>query len=338
MTGWINYVTSSGALDPMKGYSANFGTSPVAMTVSLNGTVTNGNQTISLANHNRTYSQGYTLVGNPYPSPIDWNSSNWVKTNVDDAIYFFDASSPGGNAAANDSLQYQGTYSSYINGYSTGGASNIIAAMQAFFVHVPLAPGTGSLTFTNGVRVVDQNPVFKSAMLAPAPQLRISAGFSGTKADAALLYFNDLATLGWEGTLDALKMMNTDYRVPNLYFRSPDGKNLSINAIPFPQDSLTRIPLGLRVAQSGTVTIQIENREQVPAGLHIYLEDKQKGTLSELQQNSPSGILLNAGIYENRFDLLFSYSVLNSVPPSSAEEKFIPTLFSAGFLENNEKR
>jgi hypothetical protein len=174
---------------------------------------------------------------------------------------------------------------------------------------------------------VDQNPVFKSALLAPAPQLRLSAGFSGTKADAAVLYFNDLATLGWEGTLDALKMMNTDYRVPNLYFRSPDGKNLSINAIPFPQDSLTRIPLGLRVAQSGTVTIQIENREQVPAGLHIYLEDKQKGTLSELQQNQPSGILLNAGIYENRFDLLFSYSVLTSVPPSSAEEKFtiVPT-------------
>jgi hypothetical protein len=327
MTGWIKYVNSSGVLDPMKGYSANFGSSPAVVTVNLTGTVTNGNQTVNLANHDRTYSQGFNLVGNPYPSPIDWNSPNWVKTNVDNAIYFFDASTPGANAAANDSLQYQGTYSSYVNGVSNNGATNIIAAMQAFFVHVPLAQGTGSLTFTNGTRVTAKTPVFKSAKLTAAPQLRISAGFSGAKADPAVLYFNDLATPGWEGTLDALKMMNTDYRVPNLYFQSPDGKNLSINAIPFPQDSLTRIPLGLRLAQSGTVSIRIENGEQMLAGLHIYLEDKQTGTLVELKQNQPGELMLNAGVYENRFDLLFSYSVLTSVPDTPAEEMFtiIPT-------------
>ena len=53
------------------------------------------------------------LVGNPYPSAIDWDaSSGWTKTNIDNAIYFFKASGTD---------QYGGTYSSYVNGVSSDG-------------------------------------------------------------------------------------------------------------------------------------------------------------------------------------------------------------------------
>ena len=50
-----------------------------------------------------TYTKGFNLVGNPYPSAIDWDAaSGWTKTNIDNAVYYFKAS-------ATD--QYGGTYS-----------------------------------------------------------------------------------------------------------------------------------------------------------------------------------------------------------------------------------
>ncbi|MCK7531371.1 MAG: hypothetical protein MZV63_10205 [Marinilabiliales bacterium] len=127
--GWLNYNNSLNLLNPAGGYAANFGSNPAPKTVDITGIVNNGNISVTLNNHNNTYTQGMNLVGNPYPSPIDWASvAGWTKSNIDDAIYFFKASTTD---------QYGGTYSSYVAGISTGGADmNIIPSMQGFFVHV----------------------------------------------------------------------------------------------------------------------------------------------------------------------------------------------------------
>ncbi|MEI8049463.1 MAG: hypothetical protein WCI92_18935, partial [Bacteroidota bacterium] len=118
-TGWLKYVTTSNLLIPMKGYAANFGSSAVVKTVGVTGVVTNGIMTAqTLYNHNRIYTKGFNLAGNPYPSPINWDAGNgWTKTNVDNAIYLFDAGSTN---------QYTGTYSSYINGTSSNGIASAI--------------------------------------------------------------------------------------------------------------------------------------------------------------------------------------------------------------------
>ena len=109
-------------------------------TVDVTGVVNNGNLSVTLYNHNNTYTQGFNLVGNPYPSPIDWNASaGWTKTNIDNALYYFKASTTD---------QYGGTYSTYINGISSDGVvNNIIPSMQGFFIHVSdgTCPVTGTL-------------------------------------------------------------------------------------------------------------------------------------------------------------------------------------------------
>jgi hypothetical protein len=325
MSGWVKYVNPSGLLIPMHGYSANFGTIPSAVTMSLSGTVNNGSLgQLTLTNHNMTYTDGFNLIGNPYPSPIDWNSPSLVKTNVDEAIYFFNASSPGNKP---DSLQYEGTYSSYVNDQSTtGGPTNFIPAMQAFFVRVSTTSPVGSITFNNGCRVSDLHAVFKSAHFTYTPLLRLKAGFDGNFSDPAVIYFNDFATPSFDGKLDALKMMNTDHRVPNLYFKSADSKNLSINAIPFPTDSITRIPLGLRLSQDGRISLEIADSEQMLPGYRIYLEDSPKGIYTELRSNQPYYIPLKAGIYENRFSIVFSLKELTSgIPGENDKFVLVPT-------------
>jgi hypothetical protein len=113
-------------------------------------------------------------VGNPYPSPIDWNAvGGWTKTNVDNAIYFFS------NGTVS---QYTGTYSSYVNGVSSNGvAGNIIAAMQGFFIHVSNGtfPVSGLLAVNNTARNLNPTTVFFDYTVpqAPSPFIRLSAGF-----------------------------------------------------------------------------------------------------------------------------------------------------------------
>ncbi len=205
----------------MQGYAANFGSVSAAKTVDITGVVNNGNLSITLYNHDSTYTKGFNLVGNPYPSPINWDAaSGWTKTNIDNALYYFKAGTTD---------QYTGTYSTYINGISSDGlATNIIPSMQGFFVHVSNGafPVTGTLGITNNVRTNDLTHAFLKSMKADTlPLLRISAGFAdnGTPFDPAVIYFDSSATQLFDKNLDALKLMNTDILVPNLYSLTSDS-------------------------------------------------------------------------------------------------------------------
>ena len=324
--GWIKYIEPAGQLAPMHGYAVNLGPDPASTTLSITGTVNNGTLVpITLTNHSHTYTNGFNLIGNPYPSPIDWDAaSGWTKTNVDNAIYFFNASGTGADAPANDSLQFQGTYSSYVNGIPSGNADNIIPAMQGFFVHVStIHPVDATIIFNNGIRVNNLNPVFKSMNLNQRSLLRLNAGFEdeGMPADPAVIYFDDMATPSFDRDLDALKMMNTDARVPNLYALSQDGQKLSISGIPY-TDSISRIPLGLKTALNGWVTFNAPEIDQMPSGLNIYLVDAITRTNHDLKANPKYRVYLKAGGYVNRFSLVFSYTELTLPPLIIDAEKF----------------
>jgi fibronectin-binding autotransporter adhesin len=238
---------------------------------------------------------------------IDWASSaGWTKSNIDDAIYFFKAS-------ATD--QYGGTYSSYVAGVSTGGANmNIIPSMQGFFVHVSNGafPVTGSLGLTNSVRVTDLSHPFtkKKGIDNSIPLLRLSAAYSDdlTSADPSVIYFDEKAAEGFDGQLDALKLMNTDLKVPNLYAVTPEGIKLSINALPLLDDDSCKVPLGLKLNRTGngTIIIKILEVDESLTGRRIYLSDIFAGTEQDLLPDKEFTVFLEKGEYLNRFFLNFS--------------------------------
>jgi hypothetical protein len=304
--GWVNYTNPSGLLAPLAGYAVNFGTSSAALTVSLRGVVSN--HTVSagtLYNHNMVFTQGFNLVGNPYPSPIDWNSAGgWTKTNIDNAVYFFS------NGTVN---QYTGTYSSYVNGVSSNGiAGNIIAAMQGFFVHVSNGsfPVAGLLAVNNTARNLNPNTIFLgyTVPVAPSPFVRLSAGFydEGPDGDPAAFYFNSASTGLFNKRLDALKLMNTHIGIPNLYAVSTDMEKLSIDALSEVFDSVETIPLGLTTAKDGWISFRATDIENMPDGLYVYLSDVKTGIRQDLQHGPPYRLYLASGEYTNRFFLNFS--------------------------------
>lgn len=304
-TGFVKYTDKTGLLDPLTGYTANLGPLLEPKTVSITGVVNNNTiSPVTLYNHNQPYTLGFNLMGNPYPSPIDWNiSEGWERTNIDDAIYYFDAGTTN---------QYTGTYSSYINGVSSNGiAGNVIAAMQGFFVHVSNGayPVTASLSINNNARVNNLIPNFhRDPAPVTAPLLRITAAFPDkrTIADPVVVYFDNNATRAFDPAMDALKLMNTDSLVPSLYALSSNAKPLSICAWPVPEDSADVIPLGLQVKQAGWITFNTTSIERMPPGKKVYLYDAKTGRRQDLQLLPQYRVLLDAGKYEDRFSLVFS--------------------------------
>jgi hypothetical protein len=292
------------------------------LTLSTSGTVNNGNVTMTLYNHNKTYTQGFNLVGNPYPSPIDWDASGWQKTNMDGSIYFFHS---GGTD------QYTGTYTSYVNGIGDG--SNIIPSMQGFFVHVnALYPSAGTLGFTNSVRTTHPNPTFKAAKIDDRVILRFAANFETKNAteDVAIIYFDNSANLQFDRDKDALKMLNTDLLVPNLYSITAETKRLAINGMPLPTDSLTRIPLGLNTLSDGWITFKADDISRLSSSLNIYLVDKEKGVTQDLRSTPEYRFYLKSGTYNQRFSLIFSIAELNLM--NIKAEKMFSITSSSSYL------
>jgi len=338
-SGWVSYSTASNLLVRLSGYAVNFGNSHNPRTVDVTGVVNNGNISVTLQNHNYTYTKGFSLAGNPYPSPIDWDLVSLGNTNIDNGISLFKAS-PGD--------QYTGTYSSYVGGtgVSTGGTNlDIIPSMQGFFVHVtngPPYPVTGTLNMTNSVRIVNFDQPFAAKKGSESKSsiilLRLTARYSDDMvySDPMVLYFNEKGTPEYDGQLDALKLLNTDLQTPNLYSVAPDGSIMSINALPPITADFTQIPLGLKLNRSagGTINFKIQDIDPSLTGMRIYLSDIIAGTEQNLLPDQVYTVTLPKGEYLNRFYLNFSNLTTSDQEITDKPEIF--RIYSSGNLLKTE--
>jgi len=312
-SGWTDYTSTTGILTPMLGYAANFGTATTPKTVDMTGVVNNNTVTSPiLYNHNQPYTLGFNLAGNPYPSPVDWDAAEgWTRTNIDNAVYYFNAGTTS---------QYKGSYSSYINGISSDGtANNIIPAMQGFFVHVSNGtyPVAATFSINNNARINNFTTAFHRKTTPPLLRLSTSFADENLSGDAVTIYFDDAATPAFNQATDALKIMNTDPQIPSLYLFSKDAAKLSIRSLPYLHDSAS-VQLGLASEKTGWITFTIQDIEQMPFGLHIYLRDVKTGILQDLQRNPHYRVQLEAGEYEQRFSLVLSEKELEN--PQSKNE------------------
>jgi hypothetical protein len=257
-------VTSDN-LENVKGYDVYFSQ---ADTVVFSGQFNTGYQQIMLSNtdgNELPAHEGWNLVGNPYPSAIDWDAtSGWNKTNVENAIYIWD--------------ETQSNYKTYVNGLSINGGSRYIPPMQGYFVRVS-AHGATQLSMNNAVRVVTTESRFK----------RTSSGNEGIKLtirgngyyDETIIALRDNATTGYDTSYDAYKKFTDNTNVPQLFSRSENNDALAINSLPTGTEYL-QIPLGLVTTAPGSFTFTTEGVIENSNGSTIYLEDKQTGNFVDL--------------------------------------------------------
>ena len=313
----------------MHGYAANFGSSDPPLLFDVTGVVNNGSLSTTLFNHNNIYSQGFNLVGNPYPSPIDWDApSGWTRINIDNALYYFEASSTD---------EYGGNYVTYIDGVSSNGlATNLIPSMQGFFVHVSDGtwPVTGTIAVNNNVRITDLTQPLTKSDINSQSLLRLTAEFSDDtlSVDPVVVYFDEKATDKFDGQLDALKLMNTDLMVTNLYTIGPDGVKLSISSLPVISDTLYKVPLGLKIYRDGDVVFKLGSLEGDLADMDIFISDIVANLNQELLPDKNYKVNLKEGQFDNRFFLNFR-NIGTGITDRTIGDEFFNIYSSHGILK-----
>jgi hypothetical protein len=137
-----------------------------------------------------------------------------------------------------------------------------------------------------------------------------------------VIYFDEKAQTGFDTYLDALKLMNTDFNVPNLYAFGTDGTILSIDALPESQDSIRRVPLGLKANIDGKIVFRIIDLVEDLPWDKIYLTDMASGSENDLLNNKEYMVNLEAGEYKNRFFLNLMRKAVEPPDTSTNNEPF----------------
>ncbi len=230
--------------------------------ITYSGTMNNGSfgSTDNLTrNTSGSGDEGWNMVGNPYPSSIDWDaSSGWSNANIDDAIYIIN----------------NGTWASYIGTTGTNGGSRYIAPGQGFFVRVSSGNTTGTLQMDDDVRKNNNTSFLKARETFDFVKLALS-GLDRT--DETVIRFLEESTNDFDSQYDAYKKFATDGEIPQLYSHSDE--EYSINSV----QSAESMPLGLKCALSSEFTIVVVEYENIQ---YLWLEDQQTATLTDLTTES----------------------------------------------------
>ncbi len=206
--------------------------------------------------------EGWNLVGNPYPSGIDWNHQSWEKHNIDGSVYVFDG------------VQYLVWSGSGNFGSLTDG---IIPSMQAFFVKAnDIKP---SLILSNESRVYGV-----SSYKDPIPNNLLELSIEGNGySDKTYINFHLDGKIGYDSGFDAYKIKGIS-AAPQLYSFN-NGNIMSINVLP-ELVSDTTISIGIEVGNNTEFVIQASKLESFDPDVEIYLEDKLQNHILNLRVQS----------------------------------------------------
>lgn len=270
-----------------------------AATITFSGTSfnTGSQQTNGLTRTTDTTDPGYHLVGNPYPSYIDWEAASTTKTNLSSTIWY----------RTNKSLVYYfETYNAAghigTNASGNGTVTRYIPPMQSFWVKVE--SGTGSLGFTNAGRSHESGT---NRLKAPSVKnenqkiLRIQVS-NGQNMDETILYADDNASNNFD-TYDSQKKTNRNKSVPEIYSLQENEK-LVINGLNSFQP-LKIYPLGFTTGETNEFSLQVTELSNFDSDTRICLRDELEKTEFDLTSFLPYHFSSNKITDSDRFSIIF---------------------------------
>lgn len=304
MFGWVLY---SGALSLMRGYDVYFDAAPVIVNYTATGV-----QTINTGNYNTGVTittfvngetdphRGWNLLGNPYPSPVNWQASGWDKTDINDAKYIWDG--PNDN------------YTIWLGGGSPigiNGGTRYIPSNQGFWVQ---ASQNGSVQISNSTRIGETaaTPDFYKSETQEYPILDLIARANGY-TDECMIRFLPETSHSFDLNYDATKLFSQGNEVPQICTQS-DNVNLAINTLPDLDDGLM-VPLSFQCKSSGYYSIEINDITNLDPFSEVYLKDVLEQKIIKLSNELNYGFYHDPTNVKARFRIFFNPSedVINNI-------------------------
>jgi hypothetical protein len=297
-------------------------------TIKVTGSLNTGPIGFPMGNHiGSSGPDGWNLIGNPYPSAINWLSSSFSLNMVDPTIYVFHPEA-GNYFFWNRHDQLHST-----------GASAIIAAQQGFYMHANIAGSqSGSVFLDNSIRLNSTQPFYKSDTLMNEHLILTVRGNNFT--DETRIRFDSATSVLFDSDHDAYKLDGIG-EAPQLYSVLPDSTRVALNARPW-GGYYTLIPLGFHIGVVTTDTMVASNLDSFLPGIGIWLEDKKTSIWVNLTQtpeyifnslpndnpdrfllhfsNPYTGLTVNAGGFVRIYSFNSSVYVMNKlVEPASGD-------------------
>ena len=275
---WIDLTLPYENMTLMKGYLV-APTNP-GITATFTGPLNTGDKSISGLTITSGSWSGFNLIGNPFPSAIQWNTSIQL-TNVNEFAWIWNGTAWISNAKA---------------------SLAVIPASQGFFVQV--ASATGTVLIPNANRLHSSQTYYKSE-ITDFLTLRIDGNGYWDQTQIRIL---PGSSNEYESRLDALKLMGSEF-APQ-FFSYKQDIDISILSLP----TLTVYPvvrLGFKPGTAGNFTITASGLETFNSRTNCYLEDLVNGTNQDLNISPVYTFSAVPGQPEHRFNLHFAAIGLN---------------------------
>ncbi|MEI7980593.1 MAG: T9SS type A sorting domain-containing protein [Bacteroidota bacterium] len=263
--GW-NPVTDS----PIHLFTGTLNAGPVS------GTITNG-------------ANPFNLVGNPYPSSIDWQAGGWDRTKL--------VSSGGGFDywIFNDTDGNYGLFNSAL-GSGTHGTSRDIAPMQGFFVE---AASTGTLDMTSSTQVHSTQTWLKESLeINNLIRLKLTTDVNNYNDEMIIAVDPSYADAGSQ------KFWSMYTEAPEIYSMK-NGSDFSIDRMPSVNDG-TIVNLGIKAGVVANYALTVTGLNTFFTAKSVTLEDLKTGTTRNLNENNVYAFNAGPDDAAERFHLHFT--------------------------------
>jgi len=307
---WPLISDNSSSLAVTKGYVANVDASLLAATNGVTftggtlntGPITTGlNSVPSLTRSSSQAYPGYNLVGNPYPSYLDWVAASAASTNMDASIWY---------RTKNGGVYEFDTYNA-VSGVGTSNATVVtqyIPPMQAFWVRVSAGQTTGTLALTNAMRSHESGTNrLKAATVKASVQslLRLQVS-NGVNSDQALVLFNPNASNVYDA-YDSPKRSNANTAIPEIYTIA-GTEHVVINGLTSVVQN-QELALGFTPGSSSSFSIKAMEMSNFDTDTRIFLRDSKTNAEQDLTDGSAYTFSSDAASTATRFALVFKTSL-----------------------------
>lgn len=288
-------VLTGGGMTNGRGYYMDVaGTS----TLTFTGAPNTGIVSFPLTHANTAVSNGWNMVSNPYPSPLQWELVNV----------------PAGVDAIGKIWQTSGAYLGTWQDLDPNAAGTQAAAIgQAFQVRVTV-PGT-SVPFL--VDNIDRTTATPTYLFAGGDPMTLNIDILGNGfADLSKVRFIEGATTGMDAQFDSPKMLGNSNQpmVYTVWNNQPYSTN-SYGGL----TEVHTLPLGVKLAQTGQHTLAFSNVDQFPPSAMIYLEDTENQIWQDVRSNDTYTFSESTGANESRFVLHFYPPVAHNTTDATCE-------------------
>lgn len=337
---WTEQIGENATLNPGEGFNKKSTGAVSGQNYTFVGRPNDGEYTHAIG----AFGSGrWSLLGNPYPSPIDADTfifDNATTANsIVGTLYFYEA----GNDTSHTTSEYTGGYATRTSGMGNPAAElgmsgktpgQYIGIGQGFFVEASASGGT--VTFNNALRVFDPSDTNTEYFGRPSTARNNNSDFPKLRLGFEFDYNGDIyhrqVSIGFRGLTqnyeNGFEAEMWDYKSSDLALKI-DDRTAPFAIVGIEDfDQSVEIPLMLQLDQERAVSFMVDETEQITSD--IYIKDAVTNFYYNITSSSQE-ITMPAGTYNDRFYITFDNGTLSSDNIALADQLSI-------FTSNDELR